>query len=225
MSFAQAVGPAEVSPQVEEYLEAVCRLRDRGEAATPTELARELGVAPPSVLGMLRRMGEQGLVDYSRRTGALLTARGQRCAETLRRRHRLAECLLTELLGIPWSRAHEIACRFEHIIDDEVEGYLQDALHHPATCPHGNPLDGAASPLTPLSTVELDQPAVLRRILNESAPLLEYLGSCGLRPGAHVIVRAAAPFEGPLTVEVGNERVALARDVADGLLVEIKAAS
>ncbi|HOF88655.1 MAG TPA: metal-dependent transcriptional regulator [Armatimonadota bacterium] len=214
------VGAADVSAQVEEYLEAICRIQERGEAATLTELARELAVAPPSALGMLRRMSEQGLVTYDRRTGAVLTARGQACAATLRRRHRLAECLLTDLLGMPWARAHEIACRFEHVIDDEVEAYLLDALHHPATCPHGNPLGGESPALTPLTAAPLGEPATLRRILNESAALLEYLHASGLRPGAVVTVHAAAPFDGPLTVDTGAERFALSREIAAHLLVE-----
>jgi DtxR family Mn-dependent transcriptional regulator len=217
-------GP-EISPQVEEYLEAVCRLHDRGEAATPTELARELGVAPPSVLGMLRRMTVHELVSYRRGTGAVLTAKGQHFADTLRRRHRLAECLLTELLGMPWARAHEIACRFEHIIDDELEGYLRTALGQPTTCPHGNPLEGDTPALQPLTALPLDLPVVLRRIRNESAPLLDYLGGCGLRPGARLIVRAAAPFDGPLTVELNGERFALAREIAGHLLAETEMAA
>lgn len=211
----------EVSAQVEEYLEAVCRIQDRGDLATPTELARELAVAPPSALGMLRRMAEQDLLTYTRHTGAVLTPRGQACADALRRRHRLAERLLTDLLGLPWARAHEIACRFEHVIDDEVEPYLLDALNYPTTCPHGNPLDmDAGQALQPLSALAPGQAAVLRRIRNESAQLLTYLGEMGLRPGTRVTVCAVAPFAGPFTVEVAGERLALAREVADHLLVE-----
>ncbi len=135
--------PFAVSPQTEEYLEAVCRIHDRHSLATPTELARELRVAPPSVVGMLQRLKRQGLVAYTRQKGATLTRRGAICAGALRRHHRLAERMLTDLLRIPWERAHAIACRFEHVIDDEVAHYLVAALHHPTTCPHGNPLPGS----------------------------------------------------------------------------------
>jgi DtxR family Mn-dependent transcriptional regulator len=212
---------AEISAQVEEYLEALCRIRDRGAAATPTEVARELAVAPPSALGMIRRMAELGLVDYSRRGGATLTPRGEAAAQTLRRRHRLAECLLTDLLHMPWARAHEIACRFEHVIDDEMEPYLLAALHHPTTCPHGNPLDaGADAALIPLSAAAVGDTVILRRILDESAPLLDYLNAHRLCPGARVTVCAAAPFAGALTLEAEGVRVALDRTVAQHLLVE-----
>lgn len=216
------VAAFETTAQGEEYLEAICRIADRGEVATPTELARELSVAPPSVLGMLRRLQHQGFVHYARKTGAVLTASGMACADRLRRRHRLAECLLTDLLGMPWARAHEVACRFEHVIDDEVEGYLLEALHHPATCPHGNPVGGDPDAWPALATLEPGQTGILRCITDESVPLLDYLTALRLTPGARVTVRACAPFDGPLMLEVEQRLHAVSREVAARLKVEIK---
>jgi DtxR family Mn-dependent transcriptional regulator len=213
----------EVSPQAEEYLEAVCRILDRGEVATLTELARELEIAPPSALGMIRRMTDQRLLTYSRQGGAQLTDLGQQRADILRRRHRLAERLLTDLLGVPWERVHEIACRFEHVIDEEVEPYLARALDNPTTCPHGNPLDIAADDeWEPLTGLAPGQSGRLRRVVDETVPTLDYLARLGLFPGARVTVRALAPFDGPLTVEVDSERHALSRAMADCLLVEVE---
>jgi DtxR family Mn-dependent transcriptional regulator len=217
---------ADITSQAEEYLEAICRILDRGELATPTELARELAVAPPSVLGMLRRMEEQDLVTYARQTGARLTPFGQICAETLRRRHRLAERLLTDLLGMPWERAHDIACRFEHVIDDEVEGYLFTALDYPTTCPHGNPLNGASmDSLRPLTMLIPGESGHLRAITDESAPLLDYLRRLGLLPGVSVTLCEVAPLDGPLTIAVSGERYAISRAMAHSLLVELEEAA
>lgn len=214
-----------VTSQAEEYLEAICRIIERGETATPTELARELAVAPPSVLGMLRRMEEQGLLLYARQTGAVLSAHGRACAERLRHRHRLAERLLTDLLGMPWARAHDVACRFEHVIDDEVESYLDAALHYPTTCPHGNPLDGRADGAgVPLDALPPGHTGIVRCIVDESSAMLDYLLSLELRPGARVRLDSLAPFGGPLLIEVAGERHALARDVAARLLVEVEEA-
>jgi len=213
----------EVTPQAEEYLEAMCRIGDRGEVATPTELARELDISPPAALGMIRRMADQQLLTYSRQDGARLTELGRQRADTLRRRHRLAECLLTDLLGVPWERVHDIACRFEHVIDEEVEPYLTEALDHPATCPHGNPLDtSACDTWARLTTLAPGQSGRLRRVVDETEPALDYLARLGLRPGARVTVCELAPFDGPLTVEVSGERHALSRAMADCLLVEVE---
>src|SRR3989304_7487694 len=210
---------AEVSAQGEESLEAVCRIRDRGALATPTELANELALSPPSVLGMLKRREERGLVTYTRETGVGLTERGQIWANTLRCRHRLAERLLTDLLGMPWERAHDIACRFEHVIDDEVEKYLLVALRHPTTCPHGNPLDNkAVESWRPLTALSPGQSGRLRRIMDESNDTLNYLSPMKLLPGVQVTVCTAAPSGGPLTVEVDGLRFALSRAMAGQLL-------
>ena len=208
----------------EEYLEAICRILERGSSPTPTELAHELSIAPPSVLGMLRRMEDQQLLTYTRKTGVILTDKGQAFADRLRRRHRLAERLLTDLLDMPWERAHEVACRFEHVIDDEVEEYLVNALHHPDTCPHGNPLH-APPPSAPGRMRTLDSCApgesgILRRVTNESTVMLDYLSALALLPGARVTIVNAAPMGGPFTIDVDGHRHALARDMAACLLLE-----
>ena len=214
----------EVTSQAEEYLEAVCRILDRGEVATPTELARELVVSPPSVLGMVRRLVDQGLLSYSRHNGAQLTELGRLRADSLRRRHRLAERLLTDLLGIPWERVHDIACRFEHVIDDEVETYLATALDHPTTCPHGNPLDIAVNERwQPLTALAVGSSGILRQVVDESEPTLEYLSRLSLRPGARVTINAHAPFDGPLTISVNDgQGHAVSRRMGDMLLVEVE---
>ena len=215
----------EMTSQAEEYLEAICRIIERGETATPTELARELAVAPPSVLGMLRRLEEQGILTYARQTGAVLTGDGLERAARLRRRHRLAERLLTDLIGMPWARAHDVACRFEHVIDDELEDYLSSALHHPTTCPHGNPMGGemaSSDDYRALTLLDVGQTGVLRCITDESATMLDYLTHLHLQPGARVTVRTQAPFAGPLMVEIEGERHVLSREMAGCLLVEIE---
>lgn len=211
----------DVTQQAEEYLEAICRIQERGNTASPTALANELSVAPPSVLGMLRRLEEQGLLCYQRKTGALLSEKGRSFAARLRRRHRLAERLLTDLLGMPWQRAHEVACRFEHVIDDEVEEYLSKALNHPSTCPHGNPLNEhpAEEHLHSLDEFQPGESGILRCVTNESSPMLDYLNSLELRPGAKVTIISEAPLAGPLTIEVAGHRHALSREMASCLWI------
>lgn len=215
--------PAEITTQTEEYLEAVSRIIDRGDLVTPTELSRELKVTPTSVLGMLRRMEEQGLACYSRQTGVILTARGKASAERIRRRHRLAERLLTDILGVPWERVHDIACRFEHVIDDELEPYLLQALHNPTTCPHGNSLlvvGETSLALHPLNTLKAGQTAAVVRIVDESTPLLTYLGELGVYPGVTITVTAIAPFDGPLMITIATTQHAISREVAEHILVQ-----
>lgn len=212
-----------ISPQAEEYLEAICRITDRGGAATLTELSRELKIAPPSILGMLRRMKQQGLLSYQGRKGVTLLRRGRACAIRLRRHHRLAERLLTDLLNMPWERAHEIACRFEHVIDQEVEPYLLAALHYPATCPHGNAIDSRIDERwKPLTALNPGQTGRLRRVVDESSETLAYLSRMRLGIGRRVVVYSIAPYDGTLTVEIDGARHGLSRSIAGCLLVELE---
>jgi len=214
----------EMTSQAEEYLEAICRIIERGETATPTELARELAVAPPSVLGMLRRLEEQGILTYARQTGAVLTENGMERAARLRRRHRLAERLLTDLIGMPWARAHDVACRFEHVIDDELENYLSSALHHPTTCPHGNPIPGATPDGPAQRRLAEAQPGDHVRLVRitesveHEAESLTYLGDHGLTPGTTVVVQSRAP-DGTLTLILGDSAIALGPAMTERMFV------
>ncbi len=212
------------SAPMEEYLEALCRIRDRNELPTATTLARELNVAPPSVVGMLKRMCDQGLLLYEKRCAVTLTTQGEECAVNLRRRHRLAERMLTDLLKMPWSRAHSLACSFEHVITVEIEPYLLKALNNPLTCPHGNPLSGIAietTDLKPLSSFSVGNKCMVSCIIDENDELLNYLERIQIIPGKIVEIIDVAPFNGPYLVEANNERQALSRDVAGHVMVKI----
>ncbi len=211
------------SAPVEEYLEALCRIRDRGEIPTATTLARELQVAPPSVVGMLKRMAEQGLINYEKRRAVTLTATGEEAATNLRRRHRLAERMLTDLLKMPWSRAHSLACSFEHVITAEIEPYLLKALNNPLTCPHGNPLSGVSDEtnLLPLAEFSIGNICEVCCITDENDELLNYLERVQIVPGQIVKIIDIAPGNDPYLVEANNVRQALSREAAGHIMVKI----
>src|SRR5574340_927373 len=104
-----------LSESAEEYLEAIHRLSELSQGASPGSLARRLKVTPASVTGMLRRLRELGYIEYHRYREVTLTEEGQELAHSLIRRHRLAERLLTDLLRVPLAEAHDEACRLEHV--------------------------------------------------------------------------------------------------------------
>ena len=213
------------SQSVEEYLEALYKLGASKRPVTVRDLSGALGVARPSVSEMLSRLAAAGLV--SRRDGgaARFTRRGAVEAARLVRRHRLSERFLADLLELPWDRVHEEACKFEHVLSDEVEGRLAERLGNPATCPHGHAIpeaDGSvAEALTvPLATVKADSTVTISRIAEEQGDLLRYLASLGLVPETAVVVEGRAPFGGPLLVRVGQAQYALGIEVAEKILVE-----
>lgn len=200
----------------EEYLEQIYRISPKGQVPF-SALTRALGVKGASVTEMCRNLSEKGLAVYEPRNGVSLTEEGRRQAAQLVRRHRLAERMLTDLVGLPWELAHDEACKYEHVISDRVEQLLADVL--PATCPHGNPIDGEASEAEPLTELKPGSRGEVTRIEREETQMLRYLAQLGLVPGASVEVIDRAPLGGPLLISVGDANYAVGRDVADRVMV------
>lgn len=204
----------------EEYVEQLYRLSPSGQVAL-ADLARRLAVKPPSVTEMCQALARKGLVEYAPRRGVTLTEAGRTQGRLLVRRHRLAERLLTDLVGLPWEQAHEEACKYEHIIDGDVERLLAESL--PTTCPHGNPID---APLTapadeqPLAALAPGASGAVVRIEREETEILRYLAQLGLVPGTRVRLVNRAPLGGPLLIMVGDAHYAISRDIAERVIVK-----
>jgi len=202
-----------ISQQMEEYLEAIGKLEERGEPVTTSALAKECRVAPPTVTEMLHRLTEQGLISYEPRKEVALTEAGRELSTTVIRRHRLWERFLQDVLGLKWDQVHDQACRLEHATSPDLERKLEEALGDSATCPHGHTIPGAALETVavsagPLSAVE---PGRSVRIVNvqEDGALLRQLEALGIAPGAVVRVEEVSPADGALTLMVGEQRQTL----------------
>src|SRR5450631_4868546 len=119
------------------------------EAQMPisARLAEELHVTPPAVTAALKRMTRDGLVRVERSGRIDLTKKGRQIAERMALRHQLAEMLLTDVIGLPWSKAHDEAERMEHAISPEVEALLLKRFGNRKTCPHGVPVSGGVAKL------------------------------------------------------------------------------
>ncbi|MDQ6933256.1 MAG: metal-dependent transcriptional regulator [Candidatus Eremiobacteraeota bacterium] len=212
-------GHTHFAESIEEYLEAVYRLEREGPGVTTSGLASELGVAPASVSGMLKKLANDGYLEYRARGEAKLTRKGLEVAVRVMRRHRLAERLLTDILGMPWDEVHYDACMLEHAISQRVEERLMQALGNPQTCPHGHPIPPAdlSDPIPvgiPLAQVDAGERAVVYGVTKEVPEILRYLAEVGLRPGAPVEVFEKAPLGGPITVGVNQERHAISLELA-----------
>ncbi len=208
------------SEKVEEYLEGIFKLECEEGNANVTRLAERMKVTPASASEMLKRLEKEKLVTHKGERGHVLTARGERMARTLVRRHRLSERFLTDVLGMGWDVAHEEACKFEHVLSPDVEKKLADILGNPSTCPHGFPipdLDGKISQpeIRRLSSFCASERGVIAKVDEEEPELLQYLSSLGLIPNVRVEVKEIAPFNGPLLVKVGRSaQYALGQEVA-----------
>ena len=213
-------------PPLEEYLETIQSLTEEGTPVIQARIAQRLGRSAPSVSEMLDRLAADGYIERSGRTIGL-TAPGRALADSVIRKHRLAERLLVDVIGLPWHKAHLEAGRWEHVISDEVEDRLVELLGHPSTCPHGNPIPGArragapAPPQVSLADVAPGETVMLARITEEvelDMASLEYLDEHGLIPGRSAHVRERAP-DGTLTLDVGGTTVALAPAICHQMFV------
>ena len=199
-----------------------------GEKVRAARLAEWLGVSQPTAGATLRRMVRDGLVQITGDKEVRLTARGQETAERIVRRHRVAERWLTDVLGLDWVQADEEAGKLEHALSDEVAERLFQHVGRPVTCPHGNPIPGAATgkprPERALRDLPPGTRSHVRRVSevaeHDAPQLLRFLGDSGLHLGAQVIAADHNAGAGTVTVEVGGNRVAMSLEVAGKIWVD-----
>jgi DtxR family Mn-dependent transcriptional regulator len=208
---------------LEEYLEAIYKLSQHGPVR-PTQVAESVGVSGPTVTATLRRLEAHGLV-LREGTQVVLTPAGALRSLDIIRRHRIAETFLVRTLGLDWNAAHEEACLLEHALSPRVLAALEAFLENPAVCPHGHPIpraDGSVVRVAgiPLCDVPAGSAATVLLVAEDDEEILGYLGELGLRPGVETLVVEVAPFQGPLTVEIDGNRVAIAREIARLVTVE-----
>ncbi len=204
-------------PAFEEYCEAIFELREDDVEVIQARIAERLELSRPAVSEMIRRMEKSDLVDLTGNS-IRLTDAGLALAESVVRRHRLAERFLTDILGLSWADAHAEAGRWEHVISPTVEIAMTRVLGAPTTCPHGNPIPG--TDYIPPDAVTLGQLAVGQGFIVSRIPeeleftpgLLTFLESSSLLPGNAGTVTGTTAG-GTTTVDIG------------GLLVEIDAFS
>ena len=217
----------------ENYLLAIYNLKEQGKRASLTQLAEELrrmpvseglGTSLPSVAAMIRRMANEGLLEMTQNKEVRLAAVGEELAEGMVRRHRLAERMVTDLLGLEMYKAHVEAHRLEHAISPDVEAKVVERLGNPTTCPFGHPIPGSGyePPSQKLITLDKAKPGkeyIVHGIPEEDQDLLEYLVKCSFLPGASFYVEEAAPYKGVITLHVNEGEVTVGYEVASRVWV------
>jgi DtxR family transcriptional regulator, Mn-dependent transcriptional regulator len=210
------------SPNVEEYIEALYRLGAMEKPVGTGALAESLHVAAPSVTTMLKRLVRDGLVAHESYRGITLTESGKAMSVSLVRRHRLSERLLTDMIGLPWDKVHDLACKLEHVIQGELEDDIYIALGKPDTCPHGHPVDASsAGSGVMLFDLAVGDCASVVKVAEDSPEFLQYLAQVGLAPGVKVTVTGRAAFGDVLSIECGGGSHTIGREVAEKIWVEL----
>lgn len=183
----------ELIDTTEMYLRTVYELEEEGIPPLRARIAERLAQSGPTVSQTVSRMERDGLLVVADDRRIKLTDEGRQRATAVMRKHRLAEVMLVETLGLPWELVHEEACRWEHVISDRVEERLVALLGDPAVSPYGNPIPGAGGQAVPFERLdvllEVGEPivVVIERI-SEAAQndpdLIALLADAGVKPGA-----------------------------------------
>ena len=193
----------------EDYLKAIWEIVQEEHVPISARLAEDLGVTPPAVTAALKRMARGGYLRVRRGGQIELSSKGRDIAQHLVLRHRLAEKLLTDVIGLQWSRAHEEAERLEHGISSEVADLLLKRFGRESRCPHGVPLFGGMSRLrTSFGAVRLSEAEVghsyeVLRVYEKDPKFLEFLDELQIRPLVRLRVHQRE-YDETMSVTVAN---------------------
>jgi DtxR family transcriptional regulator, Mn-dependent transcriptional regulator len=207
----------------EDYLKAVWEMLEENQTPIAARLAEELTVTPPAITAALKRMTRDGLVRVDREGRIDLTPKGRKIAERLALRHQLAEMLLTDVIGLSWSKAHDEAERMEHAISPEVEALLLKRFGNKKSCPHGVPMRGGIAKLRHqgailLSDLRANDSAEILCVYEKDAQFLEFLENLGLRPETRVEVRKRE-YDETMTVRAAGRTMHLGKPATSRIWV------
>jgi DtxR family Mn-dependent transcriptional regulator len=231
----------------EMYLRTIFELEEEGIVPLRARIAERLHQSGPTVSQTVARMERDGLLTVEGDRHLQLSEQGRRLATAVMRKHRLAECLLVDVIGLDYADVHEEACRWEHVMSENVERKLLQLLGNPSVSPFGNPIPGldalrgeemrggetsvVLDSLTLLSTTATTEgcTVVVERIseqLQENIDLLRELAALGIRPGAAMEARVV---DGSVTLDGRMLPVGVAQhlfvSVPDAELTPLEAAT
>ena len=220
---------ADLIDTTEMYLRTIYELMEEGIAPLRARIAERLEHSGPTVSQTVARMERDGLLHVAPDRRLELTEEGLNAAATVMRKHRLAERLLADVIGLDWAYVHEEACRWEHVMSDQVEQRLMVLLDSPSNSPFGNQiplleeLGGPSTGLHPMPyegqplTVALHEAGtfevkVLTEAIQTDPDLLAQFAAAGIQPGA---ILAAEPAEGYVAVRTVERGTALPGELTD----------
>ena len=216
-----------LSRAMEDYMKAIYNLHSQYEQVPTSILAENMGVAPASVTNMCKKLAELKLVEYEPYQGVKFTPTGQKLALEIVRHHRLLELYLAEALGVPWDQVHDEAEKLEHVISEDLEDRMAVALGDPKFDPHGAPIPSRSGEVFGkesgrLVDMKVGDELVVVEVDDRDPELLRYLGELGIYPGTEFTLLVQAPFEGPLTLNIGDKEHSLGYQAAKSIKVALQ---
>src|SRR4030042_2587200 len=200
------------SQATEDYLKAIYTITRKTDRASTNDIATRMGVSPAAATGMVQKLAraQPPLLQYQKHRCAALTLKGEQIALEIIRHHRLLETFLQEKLGYTWDEVHEEADQLEHVISEELEERIAQALGDPHYDPHGDPIPNREFHLPHQSSISMaelqpgDQ-AIVVRINTDNPDLLRYLTSIGLSLQSKIKVINVSPFAGNTSLKIDGK--------------------
>lgn len=215
------------SAAYEDYLKAIFKLAEQtpDQPTSTSAIAERLGIAQASVTAMLKRLGNDGLVDYERYQGARLTPAGRAVAVDMIRRHRVIETFLVRDLAVPLAEVDAEAEILEHAFSSALIDRLWIHLGQPEFDPHGAPIPAATEApierrdLVALSDLAPGEPATIVRLSAQNGGQLQILTQLGLIPGQPIKRAPTSPGSTDVVLLLGRQQCAVGQDLAETVWV------
>lgn len=203
-----------LTQSIQDYLKHIYELNENGGLASTNDLAARLNVSPASVTGMLQRLASSKppLVVYKKHHGVTLTKTGEKAALEVIRHHRLLESFLVNTLGYRWDEVHHEADKLEHVISEDFEARMAEALGHPTRDPHGEIIPTADLTMPsdesyPLAFLRTNETATVKRVSDDDPALLRHLRKIGIIPEVKITVKNFSELDGNLTLQIAGRKL------------------
>jgi DtxR family Mn-dependent transcriptional regulator len=213
------------SVTMQEYLAEAYRIayyQPGNPYVSTSALAEVLDVSAPAVTRMVQRLRDGGFLEHEPYRGVKLTQEGEREALMSIRKHRLVERFLVDVIGFGWHEVHDSADELGLVVSPRLVERMAEMAGHPRRCPHGEPIptaDGYMPRIVdePMTDVHTDVTYIISRVNTHDEEKLRYLDTLGMRPGVSLRLCERAPFNGPLQIEVGDQKHFIGYELASVL--------
>ena len=209
----------------ENYIKNIYHLQQQSELVNTNSLANKLQTKPASVTDMLKKLQIKNLLDYKKYKGFRLSAKGNKAAINIVRRHRLWEYFLVTKLGFEWDKVHAIAEDLEHVSNQDLIQKLDSFLNHPQTDPHGDPIpdgDGKMPVIRQLCIADVTEKkkVIVSSVANQSPAMLELLNHYHIIIGTELKINQRFSVDESIDIKVGNYAVCvISNPVAKNIFV------
>lgn len=206
----------------EDYIKTIYQLGGEENEVNNKEIAKVLNISAPSVSEMIKKLLEDGYVEYIRYQGVRLTDYGISEAVKIRRRHLLWEVFLVEKLGYKWDEVDEEAERLEHVTSLQLEERLDRYLDHPTVCPHGSPIiryNQNIPHYRTLNELSIGNETKILRLIDKKE-VLRYADSLGLKIGENIKIIDVDPSKEQMKISKEDKEILIEMEFAKNIYVD-----